>query len=95
MKAITLKLKFKRAGDPKTHIVVTVVWLVPVAVSRAEVLWIIVPGTAANNTTREPFRSRGYGIDMCRPGRSIIIRFGGLQQADSVATRAAPWTPLR
>jgi hypothetical protein len=37
----------KRAGNTKTDVVVAVVGLVPVAAGRAEVLWIVVPGTAA------------------------------------------------
>src|SRR5215467_14295445 len=50
----------KRAGNTKPGIVVAVVGLVPVAVGRAEVLWIIVPGTAAQNAERwGPFRRRG------------------------------------
>ena len=40
----------KRAPDPEADIVVPVVGGVPVAVGRAEVLWIVVPGTAANDT---------------------------------------------
>jgi len=42
----------KLAGQAETDIVVAVVLLVPVAVGRAEVLWIVVPGTAAQNAKR-------------------------------------------
>lgn len=42
----------KRAGKTEADIVVAVVGLVPVAVGRAEVVWLIVPGTAAQNAGR-------------------------------------------
>ena len=42
----------ERAGHTETDIVVPVCGIVPVAVGRAEVLRIVVPGTAAENTTR-------------------------------------------
>ena len=42
----------KRAGNAETDVVVAVVGLVPVAVGGAEVLWIVVPGTAAQNAKR-------------------------------------------
>jgi hypothetical protein len=43
----------KRAGNSETDVVVAVVRLVPVAVGRAEVVWIVVvPGTAAQNALR-------------------------------------------
>jgi hypothetical protein len=42
----------KRAGDTKPDPVVPVVGLVPVAVGGAEILWIVVPGTAAKNAGR-------------------------------------------
>jgi hypothetical protein len=34
---------------PEANVVVPVVGFVPVAVRRAEVVWIVVPGTAANH----------------------------------------------
>jgi len=37
----------ERAGDTEAEIVVPVRWFVPVAVRRAEILRIVVPGTAA------------------------------------------------
>jgi hypothetical protein len=40
----------KRTPDTETDIVVPVVGDVPVAVCRGEVLWIVVPGTAAKDT---------------------------------------------
>ena len=40
-----------RTGKPKAVVVVPVVWIIPVAVRRAEVPWIVVPGPAAKNTT--------------------------------------------
>src|SRR5262249_52770183 len=53
----------KRAGNTEPDIVVAVVGLVPVAVGRAEVLWIVVPGTAAQNAKRlGPFRRRGASV---------------------------------
>ena len=53
----------ERAGQAETDIVVPVGCVVPVAVGRAEVLWIVVPGTAAQNTTRggRPGRAGGTG----------------------------------
>jgi hypothetical protein len=36
-----------RTGEPKTDIVVAVVWSVPVTVSRTHVLWFVVPRAAA------------------------------------------------
>src|SRR5271169_17764 len=51
----------KRAPNPKAQIVVPVVGGVPVAVGRAEVLWSVVPGTAADDTAtrgRPGFRGR-------------------------------------
>ena len=39
----------KHTPDPEAQVVVPVVGGVPVAVGRAEVLWIVVPGTAAND----------------------------------------------
>ncbi|MGA7451257.1 MAG: hypothetical protein WBW73_08265 [Rhodoplanes sp.] len=45
----------KRTPDTEADIVVPVVGGVPVAVGGAEVLWIVVPGTAANDT---PTRGR-------------------------------------
>ena len=50
----------KRAPDPETQVVVPVIGGVPVAVGRAEVLWIVVPGTAADDAAtrgRPGFRS--------------------------------------
>jgi hypothetical protein len=40
-----------RTRNPEADIVVAVVWVVVVAVRRAEVLWIVVPGAAAKDTT--------------------------------------------
>jgi hypothetical protein len=52
----------KRAPDTEPVVVVPVVGGVPVAVGRAEVLWIVVPLTAAKDTaTRGRPGFRGYG----------------------------------
>ena len=52
----------KRAPDPEAQIVVPVVGGVPVAVGRAEILWIVVPGTAADDpATRGPPGFKGVG----------------------------------
>ena len=40
-----------RTRHAEAVVVVPVLGVVPVAVGRAEVLWIIVPGTAAQNAT--------------------------------------------
>src|ERR1700674_306239 len=59
----------KRAPDPEAEVVVPVVGGVPVAVGRAEVLWIVVPGTAADDTAtrgRPGFRGIG-GIKPAAP----------------------------
>ena len=40
----------KRTPEPEADVVIPVVGGVPVAVGGAEVLWIVVPGTAANHT---------------------------------------------
>lgn len=49
----------KRAADTETDIVVPVVSGVPVAVGGAEIVWCVVPGTAASHT---PTRGRpGFG----------------------------------
>ena len=47
----------KVSGHPETDIVVSIVRIVPVAVSSAAIVWIVVPRTAAKhtNTTRLPF----------------------------------------
>jgi hypothetical protein len=42
----------ERAGHTEPEIVVPVRCVVPVAVGRAEVLWIVVPGTAAEDAAR-------------------------------------------
>jgi hypothetical protein len=43
-------LAVKRTRDPEADIVVPVVGVVPVALGRAEILRIVVPGTAAQDT---------------------------------------------
>lgn len=50
-------LAWRGAGETKTDVVVPVVGLVVVAVAGADVRWIVVPGTAAQNPP-----------DMGRPG---------------------------
>src|SRR6266511_1886682 len=53
----------KRAPDTEAQIVVPIVGGVPVAVGRAEVLWIVVPGTTADDTAtrgRPGFRDIGW-----------------------------------
>src|SRR6202521_2674745 len=64
----------KRAPDPEAEVVVPVVGGVPVAVGRAEVLWIVVPGTAADDTA-----TRG------RPGFKAIGRIKPATPEDRVA----------
>ena len=44
------------SGETKTAIAVTVVGIVPAAVSRAEEVWIVVPRAAAQNTLRATAR---------------------------------------
>jgi hypothetical protein len=62
----------KRAPQPEADVVVPVVGCVPVAVGRAEVPRIVVPGTAAKDTaTRGRPGLRAAGPDhTSRPGRS-------------------------
>ena len=49
---IPMALAKKRAGKTKADVVVAVRRFVPVAVRGAEVLWIVVPGTTAQNSGR-------------------------------------------
>jgi hypothetical protein len=58
--------------DTEAKVVVPVVGGVPLAVGRAEVLWIVVPRTAADDAaTRGCPGFKGYGKDQTgRPGRS-------------------------
>jgi hypothetical protein len=76
----------KRAGNTETDVVVAVVGLVPVAVRGAEVLWIVVPGTAAQNAGRRgPFRRRGATV---RGPAAEEIR-----SSTAKAARVGPGTP--
>ena len=68
-----------RAPDTETEVVVPVVGGVPVAVGRAEVLWIVVPGTAAQNATT---RGRsGPGAHGVRGPETVVIRTAADQKA--------------
>ena len=53
----------KHTPDPEAQVVVPVVGGVPVAVGRAEVLWIVVPGTAAQNAKRRGRSGAGAQAD--------------------------------
>lgn len=52
----------ERAGHTEAEIVVPVLWFVPVTVRRAEVLRIVVPGTAAE----DPLRGDDAGMTAAR-----------------------------
>jgi len=73
----------KRAGNTEAAVVVAVVGLVPVAVGGAEVLWIVVPGTAAQDAKR---RGRsGAGAQRVRGPAAEDIRSSGAKDASSRA----------
>jgi len=44
----------KVSGHPKTDIVVSIVRIVPVAISTAEILWIVIPRPATKHTNTLP-----------------------------------------
>jgi len=81
-----------RAGNTKTDVVVPVVGLVPVAICRAQVPWIVVPGTAAQHTRRGTARLPGTPA---RAGtRKIMAKVGGhataLREAVPVGSNQPP-----
>ena len=63
--------KINRTGNTEAVVVVPVVCGVPVAVRRAEFLWIVVPGTAAKNTTTRGHSGSGARMN-ARPGDGSI-----------------------
>lgn len=68
-----------RTRQTEADIVVPVVRLVPVAVRRAEVVWIVVPGTAAENA--------GDGVEQ-GPGR------GDWQQTQTTGSEGYCYLPI-
>jgi len=61
----------KRAADPEADIVVPVVGGVPVAVRGAEILGIVIPGPAAQNTTTRAVQASRALAGSNRPPRKI------------------------
>jgi len=57
-----------RARQTEADIVVSVVRLVVVALRRAEILWIVVPGTAAKNAVDRAGQGLGR-VHICKPRR--------------------------
>ncbi len=48
--------------NPKPHVVVAIVWIVPVAICCAHVVLIVVKRTAAHHTTTQPVPAKtGHG----------------------------------
>jgi hypothetical protein len=61
----------ERTGDPEAKIGVPVVGGVPVAVRRAEVVWIVVPGTAADDAATRG-RPGFQGLGRIEPAAPVM-----------------------
>jgi hypothetical protein len=79
-----------RTRNPEADIVVTVVWVVVVAVGRAEVLWTVVPRAAAKDTAGRSRQSPQTGR---LRGNPAPIRFWTPQRAGSLHNNFSGPTP--